>query len=381
MEKRYCNTRFAFLVVVLAALIIAGMSPVYAGGLTAKETVDAQEAKHLYKSGRYEEAAAIFSRLSAAHPEMTVFTRNTGAAFYYLRRPEPALSNLREYLAKQRNVTAEDKREVDRWISEMEKLREQNATGAGTAKQVPSTGQPPYGANGPSVESAPAPGLPVAPTVPTAGDPGQYPTPAPAQPGYGPIPPVPGQPGAQTPGTYPPGTQAPGTYPGQGPYQPYQQPYPGQPPYPGQYPAYPPGGESGQPPNPTQNPVPAPYPYPTQPGNSLTTGPDQQQTVGQSNTLPWIVGGIGAGIIATGGLFTYLSQSAFSDTESKYDPDKESSGKSYATLSFVCYGVGGAAVVAAILWGSMHSNPSGGSVALAPTIGPQTVGASLHLTY
>jgi hypothetical protein len=45
-----------------------------------------------------------------------------------MRRPEPALSNLRDYLAHKKNdITADDKQEVERWIDEMEKLRVQNA--------------------------------------------------------------------------------------------------------------------------------------------------------------------------------------------------------------------------------------------------------------
>jgi tetratricopeptide (TPR) repeat protein len=71
-----------------------------AAGLTAKDTARAKQARQLYKEGRYEDAAKLFSRLSSAYPDMLVLTRNLGACYYYLRRPEPALSNLREYLRR-----------------------------------------------------------------------------------------------------------------------------------------------------------------------------------------------------------------------------------------------------------------------------------------
>jgi hypothetical protein len=96
----------------------------------------AKQAKQLYKEGRYEEAAKLFSSLSSDHPEMPVFTHNLGACYYYLRRPEPALSNLREYLRLEQDITPEDRREVEGWMAEMEKLR-------GQLNAIPSSAPPP----------------------------------------------------------------------------------------------------------------------------------------------------------------------------------------------------------------------------------------------
>jgi hypothetical protein len=88
---------------------------------------DAKQAMVLYRQGQYEEAATIFARLSVEYPDMLVFGRNLGACYYYLRKPEPALSNLRSYLDKTPGVDPEDKARIERWIAEMEELQRQNA--------------------------------------------------------------------------------------------------------------------------------------------------------------------------------------------------------------------------------------------------------------
>jgi tetratricopeptide (TPR) repeat protein len=98
-----------------------------AAGLSAKDNARARQARKLYKEGQYEEAAKVFSNLSLDYPDKLVFTRNLGACYYYLRRPDPALSNLREYLQRSQDITPQDRREVEGWIAEMETLRSQAA--------------------------------------------------------------------------------------------------------------------------------------------------------------------------------------------------------------------------------------------------------------
>jgi hypothetical protein len=132
-----------------------------AAGLTAKETAKAKQAKQLYKEGEYEQAAKLFSSLSSDHPEMLVFTRNLGACYYYLRRPEPALSNLREYLRREQDITPEDRSEVEGWMAEMEKLR-----GHLHALSVAPVAPPPEAAStvtSPALAPAPSPPTPLPP--------------------------------------------------------------------------------------------------------------------------------------------------------------------------------------------------------------------------
>jgi len=139
-----------------------------AAGLSAKDTAKAKEARQLYKAGQYEEAANIFLRLSSDYPDMLVLTRNLGACYYYLHRPEPALSNLREYLQRQQNITLEDRREVEGWIAEMEKLRSQMAAIPSTAPVVAPVPPPPVAAPSPSPAPSSPPPLPATPLPPVA---------------------------------------------------------------------------------------------------------------------------------------------------------------------------------------------------------------------
>jgi hypothetical protein len=98
-------------------------STALAAGLDERGEAQAKEASQFYKQGHYEEAASIFAKLSVEYPDMAIFDRNLGACFYYLRKPDPALSNLRRYLSRKKNIGPDDKTVVDRWIDEMEKLR------------------------------------------------------------------------------------------------------------------------------------------------------------------------------------------------------------------------------------------------------------------
>jgi hypothetical protein len=129
--------------VVGADLPLVGQAAL-AAGLDQKGEADAKEATRLFKQGRYEEAAPIYAKLSVDYPDMDVFERNLGACFYHLRKPEPALSNLRHYLGRKKNIGAEDKATVERWIDEMEKLRTQNeAAGVSPVTQPSLTGAEP----------------------------------------------------------------------------------------------------------------------------------------------------------------------------------------------------------------------------------------------
>ncbi len=378
------NLTIGGLLLFVVAIPVWSTGRALAAGLDDKAAGELQEAKRLYKSGRYEQAAEIFSRLSAAHPDFPVFSRNAGACYYYLQRAEPALSNLRDYLHTQKRITAEDRTEVEGWISEMEKLRDQNAPVPGptvpgptgisspTAAQpaadpgrLPNTGPQGYGtaAVPPPATSAPGygygPGYPIAPAPPVGPPPG---TPQPVDPGQSPTAGFPPQAYSAPPGSptaLPPAAgygYAQGYPPASGPVQ---QPYPNQ----------------------SASPSSSPYPSQSQSAPSAYVGTDSgHQAQATNNNAAWLVGGLGVAVLATGGVFTYLSQSAFSDTVKQYDSSKESSGKTYADLSGICYGVGAAGVVTAVIMMAMKDHQQS-SIALAPVVRPDTVGAVVHYTY
>jgi len=129
--------------------------------LDAKGEAEAKKASRLYRQGKYEEAADLYAKLSVDYPDMPIFERNVGACFYYLHKPEPALSNLRNYLNHKNDIAPDDKAVVDRWIEEMERLQARNV-----APAPPPTKEPSFPA------ATPPPSLPAGEaTVPAAAPP------------------------------------------------------------------------------------------------------------------------------------------------------------------------------------------------------------------
>jgi hypothetical protein len=153
--------KLVWLVVALSA-VAANLprleSEALAAGLDPSGEATAKEASGLYRQGLYEDAAKLFARLVVDYPDMLIFERSLGACFYYLRKPEPALSNLRNYLVHRKDIPADDKAVVDRWIDEMEKLRAQNAAVPVVpppTAEIPRGPQPP-----PALQPSEAPALP-----------------------------------------------------------------------------------------------------------------------------------------------------------------------------------------------------------------------------
>ncbi len=417
---------------------------VCAAELDKKGRADAKEAMRFYKEGNYEDAARLFLRLSINYPDMLVFVRNLGACYYYMRRYEPALSNLRDYVHRKTNITADDHAEVSGWIGELERLRDQAAappaaaaTGTAPVREgtevsapavpvavpgvpvpgvpegppsaaagaapapgaapvgAPSASAPPTAAAASSVGSAAAP--PMAPASPAVG-------PYPAQPGYPPpgtyaAPPQPGPYGAPAPAP-PPGPYAapPSTYGAPvgvhgGPAAPYGAPAPGSygaPPSPGQYgapaagpygapPAYSPHGQYPPPGGAVPGHAPAPGwpPSGQAPAGVAVAQAAPPPSTGRGRKVgAWVLGIGGAAIAGVGGVLTYLSQDKFDKVEKKYNASDEKSGKNLAIGAGVCYGVGGAAIVTAIVLG-LTGGSSSGHAALAPAVGPGVAGATL----
>ena len=176
------------LVITMLATVGASLSQrqgtALAAGLDEKGEADAKQATRLYKQGQYQEAAEIFARLSVDYPDMPIFDRNLGACFYHLRKPEPALSNLRRYLSRRQDIAPDDKAVVDRWIDEMEQLRAQNAA-ASAPPALPPVAPTPQ----PTPAAAPQPAAAQAPLAPVAPPP-KAEEPAPAIPAAASIPPV-----------------------------------------------------------------------------------------------------------------------------------------------------------------------------------------------
>lgn len=351
------------------------VSTARAGELDKKGRSDAREAMRLYKEGNYEDAAKVFARLSVNYPDMLVFVRNLGACYYYLRRWEPAISNLRDYEHRKKDIAADDHAEISGWIGEMERLRDQATahaapTPAPTAPAVPDAVAPAAAAvpvpsaavipPAPSSESQPPSSASSAVTDATSAAPASAGTtfpvpaattePAPAQ--TQPYPPA--QWGSQS--TYPPG------------------PYGAQPTYP--QPQYPYGQPSPYPYQTNPSATPQGYaPYAVAPPAGAVAASPPGRSSGRK-VAAWILGITGVGAVGVGAVCTFKALDDFSKVEKKYDPTLEDEGKKFATAQWVGYGVGGALLVTAIIVGS-SGGASVSGVALAPAVGPGTAGATL----
>jgi hypothetical protein len=345
---------------------------------------DAKTAMRFYKEGNYEDAAKIFVRLSVAYPDMLVFVRNLGACYYYMRRYEPALSNLRDYEHRKKDMAPDDRAEVAGWIGELERVRDQSAAAAAPAA-VPTPVEPPAAPSVPIPLPAALPTAPVAASaaaepLPVPSAPPAAPPPAAAQslPMQGSQPPV--QPidsaypqyGAQPQPVYPQGPY--GTQPQSGYVQgPYGQSQPGyaQGPY-GTYPntPYPPVGGGY---------APAPSAYPQggyAPAGVATPAAPPPSGGGGRKAAAWILSITGVAGLAAGGVCTALALNRFSKVQTKYDPALEKQGKNFAIYQWIGYGAGATLLTTAIIVGSGGSS-SPPAMALSPVVGPGAAGATL----
>ena len=98
------------------------------------------KAREAFAAGRYEEALELFAKLYAQtlHP---VYLRNIARCHQKLRQPEKAIDQFREYLAKEKKISADERKEIDGYIKEMEALRDEQARQA--APPPPNNPPPP----------------------------------------------------------------------------------------------------------------------------------------------------------------------------------------------------------------------------------------------
>jgi len=84
------------------------------------------KAREAFASGRYDDALGLFAKLYAEtlHP---VYLRNIGRCHQKMRQPEKAIDKFREYLAKEKKISADERKEIDGYIKEMEALHEEQA--------------------------------------------------------------------------------------------------------------------------------------------------------------------------------------------------------------------------------------------------------------
>jgi tetratricopeptide (TPR) repeat protein len=167
-----------------------------------------------------------------------------------------------------------------------------------------------------------------------------------------------------------------------------------------------PGPATQPPPTAAAPPAPPPDPSPastvTTVGSTPTTAPAATATVTETASPPQTGGGnaggtmkiagiatasAGAASVLVGVLFSARVSSSSNDVSggAVFDPDAESSAKSAATMQWVFYGVGAAAIVtgaALYYFGHQKSRSAESRMALLPILGPgQPAGAALRVSF
>jgi tetratricopeptide (TPR) repeat protein len=140
------------------------------GAARVSAATDARElkAREDFAAGRFQEALDIFARLYAEslHPN---YLRNIARCYQKLGQPERAIDSFHDYLQKAKDVTPDERKEVEGYIKEMEDLKREQAAAQPTAtpgaKPLPSAPEPATPAasgaatvvvNNPPAETAPA---------------------------------------------------------------------------------------------------------------------------------------------------------------------------------------------------------------------------------
>jgi len=113
---------------VVSTFLVAAAPIVAAPVAHAAKADNATEmkAREAFAAGRYDEALELFAKLYAQtlHP---VYLRNIGRCHQKMRQPEKAIDKFNEYLAKEKKISADERKEIDGYIKEMETLRDEQA--------------------------------------------------------------------------------------------------------------------------------------------------------------------------------------------------------------------------------------------------------------
>jgi len=144
--------------VILAALLATA-------GDARADRASEMKAREAFAAGRFDQALELFAKLYAEtlHP---VYLRNIGRCHQKMREPQKAIDAFRDYLAKEKKMSADERAEISGYITEMEALKAEQTKQAQPVPPPVTPVQPLPPANPPA-------------TTPTAPPPGIQPGPAP----------------------------------------------------------------------------------------------------------------------------------------------------------------------------------------------------------
>jgi hypothetical protein len=150
---------------VLAALSLIAVLVAVSGTALAQEDQREASARELFAMGKYADARAIYVKLYAetTHP---TYLRNIGRCAQNLGEPDAAIASFREYLRQGRDITPEQRAQVEGYIKEMEELKSKHESAAATAPVPALSGSPPLPAAAPPAEPPGSP--PAVPMISTA---------------------------------------------------------------------------------------------------------------------------------------------------------------------------------------------------------------------
>ena len=135
------------------------------------------KAREDFAAGRYDQALELFAKLYAETLN-PIYLRNIGRCHQKMRDPNKAIDAFRDYLAKGKKISPDEKAEINGYTKEMEALRDEQA------KQTQTPPPPPMPAPPPPVvtPAAPAPvqPIPAEPTPEAPANAGVYNGPPPA---------------------------------------------------------------------------------------------------------------------------------------------------------------------------------------------------------
>ena len=121
-------------VTLAAALAIDLGAARVAMAATEKETE--LNARQAFAAARYDEAIEIFARLYAETLN-PIYLRNIGRCHQKKREPDKAIDAFQDYLTKGKSITPSERKEIQGYIRDMERLRDNQAKERQAAAQAP----------------------------------------------------------------------------------------------------------------------------------------------------------------------------------------------------------------------------------------------------
>jgi hypothetical protein len=126
--RKSSTGRLGVVLAVVSTFLAAAVPMVTAPAAHAAKVDNATEmkAREAFAAGRYDDALDLFAKLYAQtlHP---VYLRNIGRCHQKMRQPDKAIDKFNEYLAKEKKISADERKEIEGYIKEMETLRDEQA--------------------------------------------------------------------------------------------------------------------------------------------------------------------------------------------------------------------------------------------------------------